>query len=126
MEVTVVGIEALEKELREKVKQAKGEFSEKFVTMCLIQIAAHTAPYVPVDLSTLINSEYRKTKSTPRGWLGEIGYGAEYAGYVHDGGPKNWQKAGASDQFLSKGVADFIAEDLDAVIKVAFKGLANG
>lgn len=102
--------------------------SQEMITVMLQAVAANTMPYVPVDTSALINSEYRSVKKTRNGVEGIIGYGApgatgasgtpvqEYAIYVHNGPQKNWQKPGASNRFLEKGVEDFIAYDLSSII----------
>ena len=112
----VEGIEAAQKRLRKEVRKVGGQNSEKFVTLSAKAVEARSAPYVPVDTSLLINSAYTQVKEGPDGFTATFGYGADYAGPVHDGGAKNWQKSGASDLFLAKGVEDFINEDLDAYI----------
>ena len=94
--------------------------SKKFVTLAAKMVESQSSPFVPVDTSELINSSYTKVRTTDSkgtSFEAEFGYGAEYAGYVHEGGPKNWQKAGASDLFLLKGVEAFVQEDLDNLVK---------
>lgn len=133
------GLDELERAFADMVKEAKGEMSEKFVTMSLQAISAQTMPYVPVDTSTLINSEVRQAKPVRNGWEGVLGYGddtkggeaqgtpvSEYAVYVHEGPQKNWQKPGASNKFLEKGVEAFLQEDAESLIKFAFGGLSDG
>jgi len=115
MTVTVTGIKAAQDGLDDALRDINIE-SELLLTLILQGISANTMPYVPVDTSFLINSEFRSTEMTPRGPRGEIGYGASYAEFVHDGPQKNWQKAGASNRFLEFGVRDFIADDLSALI----------
>lgn len=95
--------------------------SKKFVTLAAKAVEAQAAPFVPVDTSDLMNSSYTRVRATGSdgdGHEAEFGYDIPYAGYVHEGGPKNWQKAGASDLFLLKGVEAFIEEDLDNLVKV--------
>lgn len=125
MSAKIEGLEKLERDLRAKVKAAGGEMSNKFVTLSLQAVSAQTAPFVPVDTSNLINSEYRKTQRGLNGWNGELGYAAEYGVYVHEGPQKNWQKPGASNKFLEKGVDAFVKEDADRLIEFAFKGLTE-
>ena len=135
----IEGLEELERALADKVKAAGGEMSEKFVTLSMQAISAQTMPFIPVDTSALINSEVRQSRSTSHGWEGVIGYGddskasgalgtpvSEYAIYVHEGPQKNWQKPGASNKFLEKGVKAFVNEDADGLIRFAFKGLSDG
>jgi hypothetical protein len=125
--VKLEGLAQVEAALTKRLQEIGGPMSEKFITVALGEISAHTAPYVPVDTSNLINSEWRKAYKTGSGWTGEIGYnattedGTDYAVIVHEGGPKNWQKGGASDKFLEKGAADFVRDSLDATIKAIYK-----
>lgn len=125
MSAKIEGLEKLERALQAKVKAAGGEMSNKFVTLSLQAVSAQTAPFVPVDTSNLINSEYRKTQPGLNGWNGELGYAAGYGVYVHEGPQKNWQKPGASKKFLEKGVDAFVKEDADRLIEFAFKGLTE-
>lgn len=121
-EVKVEGLDEVNRRLRDTLRKIDGKLSEHFLVKALMLTSAYTAPYVPVDTSNLINSEYRVTRKTRRGWEGEIGFSAEYAAPVHDGPDKNWQKAGASNQFLAKGLDDFIDEELDRLIDEEFGG----
>lgn len=116
MAVEVTGIEAAQAALAEALRDVNLE-SELLVTVILQGIRAETIPYVPVDTSFLVNSEFMNTRMTQNGAEGEIGYGAEYAVYVHEGPQKNWQKPGASNRFLELGVRDFIQNDLDNVLR---------
>ena len=106
-----------------KELEKTGQLTQKFVILAAKSVEAATAPYVPVDTSLLINSAYTQVRqykgsgSMPA-YLAVFGYGANYAGYAHEGGPKNWQKAGASDEFLLRGVNDFIDETLDDLVEM--------
>ena len=71
----------------------------------------------PVDTSNLINSRFISVSPSASGFLGRVGYTAEYAPYVHDGGPKNWQKPGAEDQFLKKGFERDGRAEIDAALR---------
>ena len=115
MAIEVSGIRQAQSALNNATKDIEVE-SELMLSVMLEAISANTKPYVPVDTSFLINSAYRSTDVVASGVIGEIGYGAEYAVYVHEGAQKNWQKPGASNLFLLKGVEDFIANDLSSII----------
>lgn len=115
MSIEVTGIKAAQNALTAALKDVNVE-SEILVNQILQGISLHTAPYIPVDTSFLINSEYRTTRMERDGVLGEIGYTAEYAKYVHEGPQKNWQKSGASNRFLELGTKDFIADDLSSLL----------
>lgn len=117
----IEGLEAASRKLTEELNRVGKDTSHKFVVLALKSIEAAASPYVPVASSLLINSAYSTVRqamgsTAMPGYEGEFGYGANYAGYVHEGGPKNWQKAGASDAFLAKGVDDFINETLDDLL----------
>jgi hypothetical protein len=122
------GMNEVQAAIEKRLNEIGGPMTEKFITIALGEIAAHTAPYVPVgETSNLINSERRRAYETSTGWTGEIGYnattddGTDYAAIVHEGGPKNWQKGGASDKFLLKGAQDFERDSLARVIAAVYK-----
>tara|TARA_R110000782_G_scaffold226625_1_gene313431 strand:+ start:415 stop:816 length:402 start_codon:yes stop_codon:yes gene_type:complete len=128
MRVQVTGLNSVQKALDDAMKGVKIE-SEEMLTVMLMAISANTAPFIPVDTSGLINSEERSVYRDGKNEIvGEISYGAdgsvnsrgtpvqEYAGFVHDGVQKNWQKPGASNLFLEKGTRDFIQDDLSGII----------
>ena len=131
MKIEVSGLADAQRELNKAMKEINDE-SEEMLTVMLMAISANTAPYIPVDTSALINSELRSVTpvtSTEGSFLvGEISYGSdgsvnpsgtpvqEYAYYVHEGIQKNWQKPGASNQFLTKDVIDFMEADLASIV----------
>ncbi len=132
MTVKVRGIAEAQAALNEAVRGIELE-SELMVSVILQGIAANTAPYIPVESSFLINSEYRTTGMTSSGPRGELGYGASYAGYVYRkpgklrGQPRSGKRRGrywdaqgggstAQPMWLDHGVRDFIRDDLSGVI----------
>ena len=141
MKGEVTGIEKANEALNAELRKV-GKLSERFVTKSLISISANTAPMVPIDTSFLLSSEYRKVEKLFDGFVGEIGFGAEYAKWVHEmpgtlkGQPRanfgktregvefgggtgkgNYWDPDAEPQFLAKGVEAFIADDLDALLR---------
>ena len=141
MKAEVTGIEAANDKLTAELRKM-GRLSERFVTKSLIAISSNTLPRIPIDTSFLVNSEYRKVTERFGGFEGEIGYGAEYAAYVHDapgtlkGQPRAdfgktregvsfgggtgkgvyWGPDGEPG-FLAKGVQAFIEDELDRLIQ---------
>lgn len=127
MGVTVSGIQAAQAALDSAINEVNVE-SEAMLNVMLQAIAANTMPYVPVDTATLINSEWRRTWMEASGPSAELGYGrtganpktgtpvSQYAIFVHDGPQKNWQKPGASNEFLLHGINDFTRDDLAGII----------
>lgn len=130
MRAEVTGIEKANAALNAELRKV-GKLSERFVTKSLISISANTAPMVPIDTSFLLNSEYRKVEKRGAGFEGEIGFGAEYAQYVHEapgvlvGQPRDPENPGRGDfwdpagepEFLAKGLEAFISDDLDALLR---------
>ncbi len=128
MAIKITGIKKARRALN-KVKHQMPEASEQFVFAALTGIEQHTVPYVPVDTSNLVNSRHVTSSTEGTRVTGTLSYGGTvrrdkhigarvaYARYVHDGPQRNWQKPGASNKFLAKGVQDFIRDDLDDLIK---------
>lgn len=127
MKVTVKGLERARRSLRRAIQDIEVS-SEDMVAEILHGVAARTRPYVPVDTTTLINSEERRTWMAEDGPKGYISYGngggvgrsgtpvSEYYLYVHDGPQKNWKKPGASNRYLQRGIRDFVKYDLSSII----------
>lgn len=83
----------------------------------LVGVARHTRPFVPIDTGELINSETIRIRTSAKGRVsGALSYTAPHAAMVHDGGPRNWQRPGASDRFLELGADSFVESELDQVI----------
>lgn len=127
MKAEVTGIEEANKRLNDEVKKL-GRLSERFVTKAMISISAQTVPMIPIDTGFLVNSEYRKVRKVGDGFEGEIGYGAEYAPYVHEapgtlkgqprpGGNGEYWGPDGEPEFLAKGVESFIEDELDRIIR---------
>lgn len=107
--------------MQRAISNIAGDTTERGLTIVAIEITKFAAELTPVDTSNLINSQYRSVDKTSDGWRAGIGYTAGYAEYVHDGGPKNWQKPGAEDEFLSKAV-DRNSAYLIKILKDNYRG----
>lgn len=105
------------RKMARELRNIAGPLTEKVVTEILIIGEGYAVNLTPVDTSNLINSRYRRIQSTATGTIGIIGYTAAYAAAVHEGGPKNWQKASAEDKFLEKGFSRDGKADIAAHIK---------
>lgn len=129
MSIKVEGLDEAQRALDDALKRIN-VVSEEMLAVMLQAISANTKPYVPVDPNSgaLINSEDRKTWQGRNGPEASISYGGEgesargtpvqeYAEYVHEGPQKNWQKPGASNRFLAKGVEDFLRDDADKIVR---------
>lgn len=58
------------------------------LTAVLVRIGSEVAPLVPIDTSTLINSQYRNVQMRGAALVGRIGFTAEYALAVHESAGK--------------------------------------
>lgn len=101
----------------------------RFMQSALDGISLHTAPFIPIDTSDLINSETQEVVKTASGFEASIEYLAEYAAFVHEApgtllgkgvsrGPGKgavWSPSG-EPQYLVKGAQSFIDEDLDNLV----------
>lgn len=99
----VGGVADVNAKLGRLVGKITTETTQNAVQKALLIGAQYATMLTPVDTSNLINSRFISVFPTATGFTGRVGYTASYAGYVHDGGPKNWQKPGAEDAFLRKG-----------------------
>lgn len=101
--------------------------TQRFVTEVATAIKAGAATMTPIGkTSDLINSAYTKTWRTSDGWNGEIGYGANYAKYVHNapgtllGTGLAWNPD-AEPQFLTKAVKNVVEQDLTRIIDQQYR-----
>lgn len=100
--------------------------TQRFIHEVLDAIQADAASMTPVDTGFLWNSAYNKVWRSVDGWNGEVGYGAEYAKYVHDK-PGTLQGTGlawnpdAEPQFLSKAVTNVLTQDLARIIEQQYR-----
>lgn len=116
------------------MQAARVERSERAVTQCLIVAGAYAAEITPIATSNLINSQYREVRITNSGVTGEIGYGANYAQYVHDAPGKllglNVPRHPITDgivwgpngkpKFLSEGVLQMARDDMKSIMRENF------
>ena len=58
------------------------------LTAVLVRIGSEVAPLLPIDTSTLINSQYRNVQMRGSALVGSIGFTAEYALAVHESAGK--------------------------------------
>lgn len=142
MATTIRGEGEVINRLRHELELMGGEKAKRAITEMLIQAGAYSATITPVDTSNLINSQYRKVTMTGDKVVGELGYGAFYALYVHrasmklkgqpradfgvtragvafgggSGQGRYWDPNG-ENKFLAKGIEEMLTNDADAIIK---------
>lgn len=122
MTVTVKGVRELIQYLDDEILSIEDDIPT-VLSKQLMVLSSRTRPYVPVDTGKLINSEERKVTKTATGWTSSLSYyalndkGQDYAKAVHDGPQRRWKKPGASNQYLTKGVNDYIDRDFEAFLQ---------
>lgn len=137
MATELKGLEEVNRNLKQRLERIGGPMTEDFVTAIVIQIRSRSAALTPDMTSTLINSAFHRVYATPTGYAGEMGYGADYAVYVHEApgtllntntprvkGEPRWGNVwdpNAEPGFLSKGVEEMMQQDLPAIIKGSYK-----
>lgn len=119
---------------KDLMTRARIDMSERAVTMCLMSVKGYAIELAPQATSTLVNSAYQKTEITVNGVSGEVGFGADYAKYVHDAPgtllgtstPRSparlgyvWDP-GAEPQFLTSGVQEMVQNDMAAILSEAY------
>jgi hypothetical protein len=116
MAMKISGVNKTKREITRRINDIAGKVTKKSMLEGLILGANYATLLTPVDTANLINSQFIDGPvKTANGWKGSVKYTANYAAYVHDGGPKDWQKIGAEDLFLEKGFEDNLNEIMTAV-----------
>lgn len=128
----VKGVDKVRSNFRKRIGAIRGGMTEKTVTKILIVAEGYASAMTPVATSNLINSQYRDVRMTVNGdYIGELGYGADYALYVHDAPgvllgtdtPRSPARLGvvwgpdAEPEFLTKAFERDGMRDIEAIIK---------
>lgn len=131
----VTGASEVRENFRKALGRIRGSMTEETVTKILIVAAGYASAMTPVATSTLINSQYRKVDITINGARGELGYGANYAEYVHNA-PGTLLGAGADryptrlgtvwgpnaePEFLTKAFERDGRSDIEALIRESYR-----
>lgn len=117
----VRGVTQVNRNLEQIFSKVSEDKARSAITKALLIGQQYAVALTPVDTANLINSRFMQIINTPTGFTGRVGFTANYATFVHDGGPKNWQKPGAEDEFLKKGFERDGIDEIDAVIRQEMK-----
>lgn len=91
----------------DKFRQAQETKALTALTEVLIAGASQAALYTPIDLSNLLNSQYRRIISQGTRLIGVVGYTADYAWHVHNPEVKQtFRLPTARKEFLKLGFED--------------------
>lgn len=133
--MSVKGGDEVRKKFSQAVGRIRGRMTEETLTRVLIVAAGYASALTPVATSALINSQYRDVQMTVNGWRGQLGYGANYAEYVHNasgtllgtGTPRYPSRLGtvwgpnAEPEFLKKAFERDGRSDIEALIKESYR-----
>lgn len=107
--------------------------TQRIIQQVMIVGMSFVAPITPRDTSTLINSQYRELKPVPKGWIGRVGYTANYAAFVNNAkGTAKGKRTGKKSQgdywspnaephFVEKGFERDGQQAIEQVIKDGYK-----
>lgn len=84
----VRGMQKAQHRISKLIGEVEGKKRVRAIYSALLIIGAESATMVPMDTSTLINSQYRSLHFKDHRLIGKVGYSANYAAYVHDASGK--------------------------------------
>jgi hypothetical protein len=117
MGAKVRGINQAKSSLDKFISTVQGKKSARAIQSAIMIGSTQAALYTPIDISTLLNSQFRELFVNGTIITGRVGYTANYAVYVHDPHvPQTFRRATAQKEFLTKGFTDS-RSDIDAAIR---------
>lgn len=131
--MAVKGVSRVNKNIQRFTKEIAEVRTQRIIHQIMIVGMSFVAPLTPRDSSTLINSQYRELKPTTKGWIGLVGYTANYAAYVNNAkGTAKGRRTGKKSQgdywsphaephFIEKGFERDGKEAIEQVIKDGYK-----
>lgn len=84
MGVKIKGVQQVSKNMHRILNDIEGKRVVRASYAALNVIGVESASMVPIDTSTLINSQFREVMIGKTRVTGRIGYSANYAAYVHE------------------------------------------
>ncbi|CNI69166.1 Uncharacterised protein [Yersinia frederiksenii] len=84
----VKGLDEVRKNVNKLFAKISGPVTEDVVTEILITGLAYASAITPRDTALLVNSQFKILTKIDSGWLGKVGFVAEYADFVHEASGK--------------------------------------
>lgn len=84
MGVKVKGVKQVSNNINRMIDSFEGRRTVRAIYSALYYIGIESAARVPVDTSTLLNSQFRDVTTQGTRIIGKIGYSANYAAAVHE------------------------------------------
>ncbi|MCX8581145.1 hypothetical protein J3U18_05505 [Gilliamella sp. B3482] len=131
--MTVKGVSKVNKNIHRITNDIANNRTQRIIQQVMIVGMSFVAPITPRDTSTLINSQYRELKPVPKGWIGRVGYTANYAAFVNNAkGTAKGKRTGKKSQgdywspnaephFVEKGFQRDGQQAIEQVIKDGYK-----
>lgn len=131
--MTVKGVSKVNKNIHRITNDIANIRTQRIIQQVMIVGMSFVAPITPRDTSTLINSQYRELKPVPKGWIGRVGYTANYAAFVNNAkGTAKGKRTGKKSQgdfwspnaephFVEKGFERDGQQAIEQVIKDGYK-----
>lgn len=131
--MTVKGVSKVNRNIHRITNDIANIRTQRIIQQVMIVGMSFVAPITPRDTSTLINSRYRELKPVPKGWIGRVGYTANYAAFVNNAkGTAKGKRTGKKSQgdywspnaephFVEKGFERDGQQAIEQVIKDGYK-----
>lgn len=131
--MAVKGVSKVNRNIHRITNEIANIRTQRIIQQVMIVGMSFVAPITPRDTSTLINSQYRELKPIPKGWVGRIGYTANYAAFVNNAkGTAKGKRTGKKSQgdywspnaephFVEKGFERDGKQAIEQVIKDGYK-----
>lgn len=131
--MTVKGVSKVNRNIHRITNDIANIRTQRIIQQVMIVGMSFVAPITPRDTSTLINSQYRELKPVPKGWIGRVGYTANYAAFVNNAkGTAKGKRTGKKSQgdywspnaephFVEKGFERDGQQAIEQVIKDGYK-----
>ena len=121
MQYPIVGLQSAVAGINAHLNQII-EIQERTMARAMLYVKREVLPITPASAhgSNLRDSCYTNTYKTPFGPVGEIGFTAEYAIFVHEMGvdppkPINWTTPGTGNKFLERVLKEHMNEIVEIV-----------
>ncbi|MFQ1000267.1 hypothetical protein [Gilliamella sp. BG6] len=131
--MAVKGVSKVNRNIHRITNEIANIRTQRIIQQVMIVGMSFVAPITPRDTSTLINSQYRELKPIPKGWVGRVGYTANYAAFVNNAkGTAKGKRTGKKSQgdywspnaephFVEKGFERDGKQAIEQVIKDGYK-----
>jgi hypothetical protein len=132
--MAVKGVSKVNRNIHRITNEIADIRTQRIIQQVMITGMSFVAPLTPIDTSNLINSQYRELRAIPNGWVGRVGYTANYATFVNNargillGKPRTGKKSKgnywsphAEPDFIKKGFERDGREAIQRIIRESYR-----